>query len=109
MSALPPKADMCSARGHAQCNGNVCFGPIADNVPILVNEIGNHFRALAKRQRPGKIPAADSLFTVIAIQRLRLDDGDDLVCARIDDHDLVTHQDVIVAAPLGINHDHLLR
>ena len=24
MSALPPKADMCSARGH------VCFGPIAD-------------------------------------------------------------------------------
>jgi hypothetical protein len=24
MSALPPKADMCGARGH------VCFGPIAD-------------------------------------------------------------------------------
>jgi hypothetical protein len=24
MSALPPKADMCSAKG------NVCFGPIAD-------------------------------------------------------------------------------
>jgi hypothetical protein len=24
MSALPPKADMCSALGH------VCFGPIAD-------------------------------------------------------------------------------
>jgi len=28
MSALPPKADMCTARGH------VCFGPIADIAPL---------------------------------------------------------------------------
>jgi hypothetical protein len=34
MSALPPKADMCTARGH------VCFGPTAD-MPLLTNATGS--------------------------------------------------------------------
>ena len=36
MSALPPKADTCGARGH------VCFGPIADMKPLrLFDYVGN--------------------------------------------------------------------
>jgi hypothetical protein len=33
MSALPPKADMCGARGH------VCFGPIADMPSCLLDHV----------------------------------------------------------------------
>src|SRR6516165_7011182 len=47
MSALPPKADMCTARGH------VCFGPKAD---ICDAAIGIATRSLRRRWqavRPG--------------------------------------------------------
>src|ERR1700687_2382405 len=37
------------------------------------------------------------------------EDRDDLVRARIDDDDLVTDQDVVVAAPFGIDHDYFRR
>ncbi len=45
----------------------------------------------------------------IAAERLRLEDSDNLVRAWINDHDLVTDQNVVVTAPLRINHDDLLR
>ena len=38
---------------------------------------------------------------------LRVENGDDLVRARVDDEDLVADQDVVVTAPLGIDHEHL--
>src|SRR4249919_4364435 len=40
---------------------------------------------------------------------LRFEDGDDLVRARIDDEELVTDQDVVVASPLGIDYEHFRR
>ena len=42
------------------------------------------------------------------LERLRLDDSDDLVGAWIDDHDLLTNQNVVVTTPFWINHDDLL-
>ena len=42
-------------------------------------------------------------------QNLRFQYRDDLVCARIDNHDLVTDEDVVVAAPLGVDHEDFLR
>src|SRR4029453_17264170 len=47
--------------------------------------------------------------TVIATERLRLNDSDNLVRARINDYDLITHQDVIISTPLRIDDDHFLR
>jgi len=47
-------------------------------------------------------------YKIAADERLRLDDGDNLVGAWIDDHDLLTNQDVVVATPFRINHDDLL-
>src|SRR5579872_4529015 len=35
--------------------------------------------------------------------KLRLDDSDDLMRTRIDDHDLIANEDVVVAAPFRIN------
>jgi hypothetical protein len=54
MSALPPKADMCGALGHA------CFGPIADSYTAakvflfdyLVGD-GEHARRNCKAERLG--------------------------------------------------------
>jgi hypothetical protein len=37
LSALPPKADMCTARGH------VCFGPIADSYGAAKKALLDHF------------------------------------------------------------------
>src|ERR1039458_5002279 len=47
-------------------------------------------------------PSADYRVTREA---LRFENRDDLVRARIDDEDLVADQNVVVAAPLGIDHD----
>ncbi len=55
-------------------------------------------------KRPGKFPAARECRFV-----LRFDNSDDLVGTRINNHDLIADQDVVVTAPLWIDHDHLLR
>src|SRR6185437_8980448 len=38
--------------------------------------------------------------------KLRFEDGNDLVRTRIDDDDLVADHDIVVASPLGIDHEH---
>src|SRR5450631_4925056 len=55
----------------------------------------------AAGKAPGRLPNAATLRRVL----LRFEDRDDLVRARVDDEDLVADQNVIVAAPLGIDHD----
>src|SRR5262245_41334995 len=57
-----------------------------------------------KVRRPG-VPGRR--YKIAAIERLRLDDRDNLMGAWIDDHDLLTNQDIVVATPLRINHDDL--
>lgn len=57
-------------------------------------------------ERPGKFPAANQLPSYF---RLGFDDSDDLVRTRIDDHDFLADQNVIVTTPLWIYHDDLLR
>jgi hypothetical protein len=42
-------------------------------------------------------------------ENLRLDNRDDLMRTRIDDHDLITHEDVIVTTPFRVNRDDLDR
>src|SRR5690242_13744321 len=42
-------------------------------------------------------------------QKLRLDDSDDLMRARIDDHNLIAHEDVVVPTPFRIDHNDLSR
>lgn len=52
---------------------------------------------------PGRLPI------VVMRDALRFENGDDLVRARVDDEDLVADQDIVVTAPLGIDHKHLHR
>src|SRR6516162_5744692 len=56
-------------------------------------------------RRPG-VPGRR--YRIATIEGLRLDDSDNLMGAWIDDHDLLTNQDVVVATPLRIDHDDLL-
>jgi hypothetical protein len=44
MSALPPKADMCSALAH------VCFGPKADIAHLVDDLVGSGEQRLRERQ-----------------------------------------------------------
>ena len=75
-----------AAKGRSRTSGNCekCFKNVG----------GREFPAAGTRLPP---------------ERLRLDDGDDLVGAWIDDHDLLTNQNVVVTTPLRINHEDLLR
>src|ERR1700687_2490958 len=56
--------------------------------------------------RPRRVPPTAR---ALDLNATGLEDRDDLLRARIDDDDLVTDQDVVVAAPFGIDHDHFRR
>jgi hypothetical protein len=60
-----------------------------------------------KELRPELTPRPPSI--VVTRDVLRVEDGDDLVRSRIDDEDLVADQDVVVASPLRIDHEHFRR
>jgi hypothetical protein len=60
-----------------------------------------------KELRPKLTPRPPSI--VVTRDVLRVEDGDDLVRSRIDDEDLVADQDVVVASPLRIDHEHFRR
>jgi len=66
-------------------------GPIVKNVS----------KNFGDRELPGRRFAA--------IERLRLEDRDDLVGTGIDDNDLLTNQNVVVPAPFRVDDDDLLR
>jgi hypothetical protein len=68
-------------------------GPIVKNVS----------KSTGGRELPGR------RYKIAAIERLRLEDRDDLVGTGIDDHDLLTNQNVVVTAPFRIDDDDLLR
>ena len=60
-----------------------------------------------KELQPELAPRPPSI--VLTRDMLRFEDGDDLVRSWIDDEDLVADQDIVVASPLRIDNDHLLR
>ena len=62
-----------------------------------------YFKNVGGREVPGR------RYKIAALERLRLDDCDNLVRARIDDHDLLTDQNVVIATPFRIDDDDLLR
>src|SRR5262245_13590576 len=78
-----------------------------DRVPGTSKGFGKNFKCGDKMAAAGIAPGRRH--TVIAIEKLRLNDSDNLVRAWINDHDLVTHQDVIISTPFRIDDDHLLR
>src|SRR5476649_195264 len=55
---------------------------------------------------PGRLPIIALADYRVTRDALCFDDRDDLVRTRIDDEDLVADQNVVVAAPLGIDHEH---
>lgn len=70
---------------------------------IVFPEPGPVSKKRSGREVPGR------RLQIVAIKQLRFDDSDDLMRSWINDHDLLTHQDVVITAPLRIDHDHLLR
>src|SRR5262249_39384500 len=78
-----------------------------DRVPGTRMVLEKILNTVTKRQRPGLLPAAGT--RIIATERLRLNDSDNLVRARINDYNLITDQDVIISTPFRIDHDHFLR
>ena len=62
-----------------------------------------YFKNVGGREVPGR------RYKIAALESLRLDDCNNLVGARIDDHNLLTNQNVVVAAPFRIDDDDLLR
>ena len=88
---------------------------------ILAADVAG-FSHLTCRELPVMQPAPESAFKelqpeltprppsiVVTRDVLRFEDGDDLMRSRIDDEDLVADQDVVVASPLGIDHEHFRR
>ena len=65
--------------------------------------IVKNFKNVGGREVPGR------RYKIAALESLRLDDCNNLVGARIDDHNLLTNQNVVVAAPFRIDDDDLLR
>src|SRR6478609_2230214 len=61
-------------------------------------------RSALKELQPERMPRPPSIVATRDV--LRFEDGDDLVRSRIDDEDLVADQDVVVASPLRIDHEH---
>ena len=66
--------------------------------------LGKSFNSEPEKQTAGKVPGRR--LKIIVFENLRLDDCDDLMRTRIDDHDLITHENVVVAAPIRIDRDH---
>ena len=62
-----------------------------------------------KNRRNGGRGVPGRRYKIAALESLRLDDCNNLVGARIDDHNLLTNQNVVVAAPFRIDDDDLLR
>jgi len=77
-------------------------GPGSD-VPGTGTNCEKCFKKFGGRELPGR------RYKIAAIERLSLEDRDDLVGTWIDDHDLLTNQNVVVPAPFRIDDDDLLR
>src|ERR1035438_7535409 len=58
------------------------------------------------RKTAGKVPGRSA---ICRLRRLRVEDRDDLVRARVEDDDLIADHNVVIAAPLGIDHEYLPR
>ena len=61
---------------------------------------------LRRNQRPDRCPAAGPWH--LTSESLSFENGHDFVCSRINDHNFIAYEDVVITTPLGIDRDNFI-
>ncbi len=90
----------CARRSFRRRLDTITSNDIYDHIGMLFGELATVRRFLEQNGRE-RFPA-DPPYYALSFQN-----RDNEVVARVDDYDLIADQNVIVAAPFGVNFDHL--